>query len=282
MTKPDVPRPGALERGDGSVEIVFRRTERGSRLAHLFQQAPCRVLFPRPAQGEPPLAMLVTISGGLAGGDRLRLDVAVEAGAAAVVTSAAAEKVYRSLGPDCRIRTRLVVGEGGWLEWLPQPTILFGGARLDRRTVVELAPGARLLAGEAVIFGRAARGEHFAVGRLFDGWRLSLAGRLAWADALDLDPATGALAGPAGFGGAGALATLIYAGPDAAGLLDAARALLAPAGARAGVTRVNGMLLARFLAEDASALGEDLRRYAGGLRERAAGLPARLSRLWQG
>jgi len=223
VSKSEASPHAALERGDGAAEIVFRKSDCGSVLAHLYQRAPCRALFPRAASGDLPLAVLVTTSGALAGGDRLRLDVAVEAGAAAVVTTSAAEKVYRSLGPDCHIRTSLVVAEGGWLEWLPQEAILFDGARLDRRTTVELAASARLLACETVVFGRGARGERFGAGRLFDSWRLRRAGRLVWADALDLDPADGALTAPAGFGGAVAMTMLLYVGPDAAGLLDAAR-----------------------------------------------------------
>ena len=53
-------------------------------------------------------------------------------------------------------------------------------------------------------------------------------GRLAWADALRLDGDYGpVLDSRAGFGGAAACATFVYAGPDAADLLDPARELLA-------------------------------------------------------
>jgi urease accessory protein UreH len=110
----------ALERSDGAAEIILRKSDGCSRLTHLFQQAPCRVLFPRPAPDDLPLAVLMTTSGGLADGDRLRLDVGVGAGAATLVTTPAAEKVYRSLGPDCRCRTSLAMdwntpSRRGWL-----------------------------------------------------------------------------------------------------------------------------------------------------------------------
>jgi hypothetical protein len=82
----ELPRPFAathappqLERGDGAAEIVFAR--RG--LSHLYQRTPCRVLFPLPEPGDVPMAALLTTSGGLAGGDRVRLAVTAAAGACA-------------------------------------------------------------------------------------------------------------------------------------------------------------------------------------------------------
>jgi urease accessory protein len=80
----EVPQPLAetgatlkFERGDGAAHIVFAR----GGLARLYQRTPCRVLFPLPEQGAPPLAALLTTSGGLAGGDRLRLSVKAQDGA---------------------------------------------------------------------------------------------------------------------------------------------------------------------------------------------------------
>src|SRR5690242_6390734 len=99
----DIARAAPLERGRGVGEVGFVRRGDGTVLGHLFQRTPCRVLFPRPDAGDPLTAVLLTTSGGLAGGDVLGLEVDVAAGADALVTAQAAEKVYRSLGPDCRV-----------------------------------------------------------------------------------------------------------------------------------------------------------------------------------
>ena len=132
-----------------------------TRLARLFQKAPLRVLMPRPAPGEPPCAVLLNTSGGIVGGDALQVEVRLEAGAAAVVTSQAAEKAYRSAGADATLDVALDLADGAWLEWLPQETILFDGARLRRRLRVDAAAQARLLAIDMLVFGRRARGERF-------------------------------------------------------------------------------------------------------------------------
>ena len=158
--------PPRHQRADGAFELRFGPD---GGLRHLFQQAPLRVLFPTPEPGEPPLAAAVNCAGGLAGGDALRQEVRLEAGARAVVSTASAEKVYRSLGAaDARVSTSLALGPSAVLEWIPQETILFDGARLERRLRAELAEGAVLLAAETLVFGRAARGEQMRSGALLD------------------------------------------------------------------------------------------------------------------
>jgi len=81
----------------GAAEIGFARRDGISRLAQLYQRDPLRVLFPAPAAGDPPVAVIVTTSGGLVAGDRLDIRVELAPGATAHVTASAAEKVYRSL-----------------------------------------------------------------------------------------------------------------------------------------------------------------------------------------
>jgi urease accessory protein len=269
--------PPKFQRGDGAADIVFARAG----LARLYQRTPCRVLFPRPEPDDLPVAALLTTSGGLAGGDRLRLSITVEAGARAIAAAVAAEKVYRSLGPIAEVEVTLAVEAGAWLEWLPQETILFDRARLSRRVTADLAPGARLLAAETVVFGRAAHGERFSRGLLHESWRIRSARRLVWADALHLEGDIGArLDAAAGFAGAAALATAVYAGDDAASHLPLARELADTSSGQGGATVVNGVLLARFLGPRADGVRRALMRYLMGLRHAAAGLPAALPRLW--
>jgi len=272
---------GALQRGDGAAEIVFARRRAVIALAHLYQRTPCRVLFPHAAPGDIPLAALLTTSGGIAGGDRLRLAAGVAADASAVITSAAAEKVYRSLGGDARMDIALTVASGGWLEWLPQETILFDGARLVRRVEADVAEGGRLLAADMVVFGRAARGEVFSEGLLHDAWRIRVGGRLVWTDALRLDGEIRAqLDAPVAFAGARAMATVAYVADHAAGHLPLARSLVEDEACRGGASVVNGVLLARFLGKRADAVRGAVGRYVSALRHAAAGWPAAMPPLW--
>ena len=86
-----------LQRSAGESRVAFALREGETRLADLYQRDPCRVLFPDSERGEAPQAVLLTTSGGVAGGDRLRREVAVGPGAHAVVATQAAEKVVEDL-----------------------------------------------------------------------------------------------------------------------------------------------------------------------------------------
>src|SRR4030095_8981244 len=134
----------------------------------------------------------------------------------AVAPTQAREKIYRAAkgGGHCAIDVAVRVAEGATLEWLPQETIVFEGARLKRRTVAEVEPGGSLLACEMVVLGRAASGETFPAGLLLDSWSVRRTSRLAWTDTLRVEGQTPT---GAGFGAANALATLIggWEGPHA-------------------------------------------------------------------
>jgi urease accessory protein len=257
-----------------------------TRLAHLYQRDPLRVLFPAPEANDIPLAILLTTSGGLVAGDRLAIDIKVGEGAAAHVTAAAAEKVYRSTGATTVITQQLRVAEGAWLEYLPPETILFDGARLRRETRIELAAGAGVLGGGILVFGRQARGERLTHGLINERWEVRHNGALVWGDALHLDGDIRAIiADPACFAGAAACATLILGPPkgDPAAFLNAARTIQARSaapGLHAGATVVNGLLIARWLAADALAVRNAYAELACHLREAAMGLPPCLPRLW--
>jgi urease accessory protein len=267
----------------GVAQIGFAHGGQGTRLASLYQQAPLRVLFPHPPAGDPPHAVLVTTSGGLVGGDRLEVEIATAPNAMALVTTQAAEKVYRSTGASANLEVTLRVGPGAWLEWCPQETILFEGARLRRSTTLQLEPGARVLAGEILVFGRRAHGEQLRTGSLRDSWRVHLGDRLVWTDALRLEGNVAAqLAAPFGFAGAAASATLIYAGTDAAAWLATMRDLVAGdhAGQRCGVTRLPGLLLCRWLDQDAARLRACFMSAWTGFRHAGADLSATVPVTW--
>lgn len=275
--------PGpSLQRSSGGAELRFRNTGGTSRLSHLYQHDPCRVLFPYPESGDPLQAVVVTTSGGLTDGDEVRIAVGCDAGVQVCVTGQAAEKIYRAAGPrPCLVEIDLSVGEAATLEWLPQETILFDGARLHRTTTVDLAPTSELLACELLAFGRAASGERFTRGLVQDAWRIRRGGRLVWADAMRVE---GELPRAAGFGDAAVTGFALYIGPQSERLLAPSRDAIERYAdrwpdLRAGTTLVNTILLARFLGE-----GKDVRLalmdWIACMRAAAFGRPARLPRVW--
>jgi urease accessory protein len=270
--------PARLQRASGESRVAFGLRAGRTRLGDLYQRDPCRVLFPESERGEPPQAVFITTSGGVTDGDALKIAVDVGPGASAVATTQAAEKIYRAAkgGGHCAIDVALCVGAGARLDWLPQETIVFQGARLKRRTVAEVEPGGALLACEMVVLGRAASGERFVSGLLLDSWSVrrpdrSGPGRLVWTDALKVE---GETPSGAGFGAANALATLIGVWDAPQSQFETARALLETASdVRAGVTLVNGVMVGRLLGE-ATAVRAAAIRFLTDFRGR------RLPRVW--
>ena len=271
------------EWAEGRAELRFAGKGGVTRLDHLYQHAPLRVLFPAPRGADPVTASLVTVSGGLVGGDRIAIEVVAEERAEAFVHAQAAEKVYRSAGDDVDVRVSLSAEAGSWLEYLPQETILFDGSRLVRRTRVDVVPGARLLAGEIGVFGRGASGETWRDGLYHECWEVHRAGELIWKDVLHLDETSvEALSGAFGFDGATATATAVYAGDDPAISLATARNLLAGGGETviSAATLVDDLLVVRWLAREPRALRDDFGKFWAGFRSGIAGLPGALPRLW--
>lgn len=268
---------------EGVLRVRFERRDGVTALADLYQKPPLRMLFPR-VDDPLPLAVYTNTAGGLVGGDRATMEIEAGAGTAFSVTAQAAEKVYRSLGSETTIENRLIVRDGGWLEWLPQETILFNGARMRRRTTIELADDAAILAGEILVFGRSAFGESMTRGLVRDSWSVSRDGRLVWADRFHAADArlVEALEHPAALKGMRVAAMLLHAGPGAEARLALLRdrMQLAPAEVRCAATAVNGVLVARWLAADALSLRPSFAAAWMALRNDAQGLAPRLPSFW--
>lgn len=245
-------------RADGGVRLRLGKVGARTMRLELAESGGYRARFPT-AYDERCEAVLINTAGGMAGGDRALTQIALDAGAQATVTTQAAEKIYRSQGNDTRVETRVEVGAGATLAWLPQETILFSGARLERSLEVDLAADAGFTAAETLYFGRAAMGESLVRGHLRDRWRIRRDGRLVFAEDLRLGGAIDATLGRKAIGqGARAVATVFAAGPGQPEKLGEIRDLLAGdpafAGVEAGAGTLDGFLLIRLLSADAQAL----------------------------
>jgi urease accessory protein len=244
----------AGNRAVGRIALTVARDGTRSARTRLYEDGPLRVRFPRSDTLE---AVLINTAGGVAGGDRLAVDIDVGAHAELTLTTAAAEKVYRALDEDASVTANVTVESGGKLHWLPQETILFDNAGLRRDINIDVAGDGQLLLAEAVVFGRTAMGESVARGRLIDRWRVRRAGELVFADTVRLDGAVAdLLRHPAVAGGGGALATLL-AMPADAQALDGLRNLSFDG--EVGISTWNGFMLARLVARDGEGLRRDLR-----------------------
>lgn len=241
-----------MQRADGEARVAFRRRAGASRLERLYQEGCAKVRLPKALAGWAPEAVLINTAGGLTGGDRLRTSISVAAGASAVISTQACERVYRSMGDDALVSNAIRVADGGRTAWLPQETILFDGGRLKRSLEIDLEDDAELVAVEAILFGRTAMGEAVRSGSLHDRWRVRRDGRLIFADDFRTSgDVAAALARPATLCGAHAMATVLYVGAEPQQWLEPVREIIGPAG---GASAWGGKLVARLVAETGHAL----------------------------
>jgi urease accessory protein len=243
--------PLASVRSRGVLALTAHVAEGVTRRVRVREAGALRMRFPHESR-ERLDAVIVNVAGGMAGGDVYDCAFEAQVGARLVVSSAAAEKVYRALGAPTRADVRLNAGEAAHLAFLPQETILFDGARLTRRCEIDLDATARLVLADMVILGRTAMGETVRSLIWRDAWRLRRGGALVWADATRIEgDAAAALASPATGGGACALATVLYAAPDAAERLAPLwEALAASPGCVAAATAFDGLIVARIVAHE--------------------------------
>ena len=247
----------AANRAFGSVTFSVKSVAGRTRRAELHEAGSLRVRCPGAPAAELE-AVLINTAGGIAGGDRFDLDIAAGQGTRLVVTTAAAEKIYRTLGPDSTIGVKLDVAAGAALAWLPQETILFDRARLARSIEVDLAPDAQLFLAEAIVFGRTGMGEAVEQGALFDRWRLRRGGKLIYAEGVRLDGAIAARLGETAVAKAGiAIATVLIA-PGNDETVQAVRALQDQFIGEVGVSAWNDFAAVRLCAADGAALRHDL------------------------
>lgn len=263
----------AANRAQGSVTFDVHQVEGVTRRRQLHESGSLRVRFPSP-EAEGLSAMFVNTAGGIAGGDRFDIDIAVGEGSSLAVTTAAAEKIYRAQGPAAEVNISLKAAVGAHLSWLPQETILFDRARVSRRIDIDLAEGASLLLCEIVVFGRAAMGERLLQGEFVDRWRLRRGGRLVFAETVRLDGDIGAkLTKPAVANGGVAIGTALIVPGDEA-LVERIREVANSFGGEVGISCWNGFAMARFCAQDAARLRADMMAVLG--RASATALP----RMW--
>jgi urease accessory protein len=245
----------AANRSIGRIALSVAAQSGVTRRRQVYEDGPLRVRFPN-SNGSALEAMTVNTAGGIAGGDRHDLDIDVGEGATLGMTTAAAEKVYRALGPDAEIAVKLMVGAGARLCWLPQETILFDRARLKRRIEVELAADATLVMAEAVVFGRSAMGETVAEGAFTDRWRVRRDGRLLFAETIRLEGAIARMLTEQAVAGGGVAIATVLAVPGNQAMAERVRAQTFCG--EVGVSAWNGLAVARLCAKDDISLRRDL------------------------
>jgi urease accessory protein len=258
VTAPLLNQIFAGNRAVGRIALAVDAAQGVSRRQRVHEAGSLRVRFPNADRPDTLEAVVVNTAGGMTGGDRFGIDVAVGAGAGLTVTTAAAEKIHRSLGPETEIAVRLDVARDARLAWLPQETILFDQVRLRRSIDVTLVPGAQLLLAEALVFGRAAMGEAVQSGKLTDRWRVKVGGSLVFAETVRLDGTIAQHLARRAVAGSGIAVAGILKIPGDEADVAAVRSLADSFGGEVAASTWNGQAMVRLVARNSAALRQDL------------------------
>jgi len=270
-----------LQRARGAARVVLGGSPNGTRITDMYQQFPTRVMLPKIGDGAVNEAVIINSSGGIAGGDRLDIEVIVLDGASVAVTSQAAEKIYRALDRPARIATRLRAHKAAKLAWLPQETIVFDRARIRRQTEIDLSSGAELIALEWLVLGRTARGEKVVSGHIADTWRVRRDGRLIWADGFYVaDGGFTQLHRKALLSNCQAIGTLIYFGPALEARLRFLRDIALSLGCPCAATSVGALIIVRLAALAGVALRRGLCSLLEKFGKELGPGPFRVPKMW--
>ncbi len=216
-----------------------------------------------------------------AGGDDLDIALHARERAHALLTTPGAAKWYRSAGAWARQRVAIDAAAGSTVEWLPQETIVFDGALADISWEARIAADACLISWEVICLGRSGSGERFERGRCRLSTRLWRGGRLAWVEKGCVEPGSSMAASPAGLDSHSVLGTMLVAAP----LIDdewlAECRAVQPAGGEAAVTRLPGVLVARYRGDSSEAARGYFTALWKSLREPVLGCAAVEPRIWR-
>jgi urease accessory protein len=167
----------------GKLNLIYAKLQKQTQLIHAHHQAPLKIQRAFYPEGEEIChSVALHTAGGVVGGDKLSYDVHLQENSQVLITTAAANKIYRSNGYQAQQNIQITLDSNSYLEWLPQETIIFNHANYHQNLRVELAENATFMGWEITRFGRSARGEKFIAGEFRSTTEIWRSGKPLWID----------------------------------------------------------------------------------------------------
>lgn len=263
-----------------SLQMAFEQRNQRTVLSKNRHAGPLRLQRPFYPEKDVCHAYILHPPGGIVGGDRLEIAAQVAAGASALLTTPGATKFYRSNDHCAEQENVLQVATDGHLEWFPQETIFYPGARASANTRFELEEGAGLMGWEILCIGLPACGKPFNAGKLQTALHINRSNKPIFIDRLRVTNHHD-MARPTGLRGHSVTATFVATGGEALMLAPLREILDAQKEGFSGITLLDDLLVARYLG-DASAQAKELfRKLWAWLRPHLFGRPSCPPRIWE-
>lgn len=148
------------------AELVY--LDQKTRLGKTRHFGPLRVQRPFYPEGHQCAHLyLLHPPGGLVAGDYLTISLSLDDGAQALVTTPSAGKIYNNITElNQTQKVRLCIKDQAVLEWMPQETIVFDGAKGELITQVDISGSGIFVGWDIVCLGRPSSEDWFAKGRI--------------------------------------------------------------------------------------------------------------------
>jgi len=266
-----------------NLELSFERRQARTVLARNEHKGPLQVQKALYPEGKEICHVAVLHPpGGIAAGDNLKLQVSLGHGSRALLTTPGAAKWYRSDGSAARQELHFCLDGDAVLEWLPRENILFDGSRMSMNLDIALSAHSKYFGWDILSFGRRASGESWQRGNLRMRTSISRADRLLWSEAANIDAGSGFLKSPVGLSGFGVCGTFLVAGYEVdSDLLTTCRQVRSAVNeARIGITRVPGVLIARYLGDSSEDVFNYFTELWAVLRPALSARASRAPRVW--
>lgn len=269
---------GTINRWSASIELGFEPRLSKTVLGRCRHLGPLRVQKPFYPEDGACHVYLLHPPGGMTGQDDLSVQVHVAQAAHALVTTPAANKVYRSAGMTSSIQQDLRVD--GSFEWLPQGTILFGGSQAKQTTNIHLSPTSRLMAWDIISLGRPASGDNYTSGYFSQRLTVYIDGAPLLTDRQAWSAGDASLTAPWGLGGNSVMGLFLVYPADADTVSRCRKLIDCLENSFVCATNVDGLLIIRGLATNAVKLQDDFVHLWSGLRRPVIGCEPVQPRIW--
>ncbi|MDJ0737570.1 MAG: urease accessory protein UreD [Nostocaceae cyanobacterium] len=231
----------------GKLDLKYAHNQDKTQLIHSYQQAPLKIQRPFYPEGNKVChSVILHTAGGIVGGDQLSTNFHLEPHAQALITTAAASKIYKSNGLQSRQNINIQVDTGACLEYLPQETIVFDGGIYRQDLRIQLATNSSYLGWEITRFGRSARGEKFFQGEWRSNTEIWREEKPLWIDRQWLPGREDVFHSPHGLGGQPVVGSLVYVGETVSPEIVTKARCLFTSSSEIGVTRLEYGFLCRY------------------------------------
>lgn len=144
----------------GELRLTFNQRDTRTALVENFSRPPLQVMGSMHDAANCLCTYVVSPSGGIVQNDQYLVEICLNPGTHALLTTPAANRVYRMPTGYATQHVQITLSEASLFEYVPDATILFAESDFRQTIDVTLAPRSLLIFQDIIMPGRLAQNEH--------------------------------------------------------------------------------------------------------------------------